>query len=295
MGKIGLPILVLLLLVGPLALAVTVGYLVVIGIEGVVDVSELEEIVVKLDIDTPTGLKKFENIATISVEPEAIRFRVVEKHVEGNVSIVLNGLAILRGENTTYRIPLPCLLAHGEGCVRVLMLIPGYDVPLPVEPGTYSVDLELSWTASGRGRFLVKLAIERHRAPTERPEIKVIGVEPENTTGWITARGSTRSYTLMVESNRVKAGDDGIGVVKAYAWMFTWEREQVHGVYFNFKLVDIATGQVVTELTTEPYRTSMYYKVLVEVKAPPGEYVLRLEIVKPGKAITLEIPLEIHR
>ena len=122
MGKVSLLVLILLLLTG--ALAVTVEYLVIIGIEGVVNVGEPKEIIIKLDIDTPTGLKKFENIATISVEPEAIRFRVVEEYVDGNVSIVLNGLAILRSENTTYRIPLPCLLAHGEGCVRVLMLIP---------------------------------------------------------------------------------------------------------------------------------------------------------------------------
>lgn len=296
MSKRGV-LLVLLFLTAMLALAIGSRYLAVINIEGDIDVGEIdvrnvEEITVKLDINTPMGSKKFTNITTINIASgEAIKFRVVEKHVEGNITIVLNGLAVLKSRNTTYKIPLPCILEHGEPCVRVQTLIPGYDVPMTIIPGTYTVDLTLEWKADGKGRFIVKLVIEHYPALKSQPEIRVIGVKPENTNGWVTVPGSTRTYALIVEKNRVKTENDGVGTVKAYAWMFTSEKTNYSTIYFVFKLIDHATGQVLAELETKPYSDSMYHRILVEIKAPKGEYILRLEIIKSGTTIVLEAPL----
>ncbi|MGC9012138.1 hypothetical protein [Thermogladius sp.] len=51
-----------------------------------------------------------------------------------------------------FEIPIPCLIAVGEPCYRVQVLIPGLDEELDVEPGVYGSTLSVSWDlAEGSG------------------------------------------------------------------------------------------------------------------------------------------------
>ncbi|AFK50938.1 hypothetical protein TCELL_0513 [Thermogladius calderae 1633] len=51
-----------------------------------------------------------------------------------------------------FEVPIPCLIAVGEPCYRVQVLIPGLDEELYVEPGVYGSTLVVSWDlAEGSG------------------------------------------------------------------------------------------------------------------------------------------------
>lgn len=294
--RIVLAILSVLIVTG-LALAVSYKFLPVIGVEGIVDVEEedtgimsSELIIIRLNITVPEGEARYENVTSFLVAPgEAVKISVIESSVEGNVSIALSGVATLKGENESYRIHLPCMVVNGIPCTRILTLIPGYDTPLHVAPGVYSVDLELEWRARGKGRFEARLVIERKSSAYT---IRVIGVEPESIENWVIAPGSTRSYALAVEKTRIETGDDDIGVVKAYAWTLSSSTGNTSTI-FTFKLVD-AEGRVLAKLKTKPFTDDMYHRLLVEIKAPRGEYILRFEASKLGEPLitALEIPLE---
>lgn len=79
----------------------------------------------------------------------ALQFKpiLVPQIFDEDVNLTVSGVLLLSGVSE-YRVVMPCLLSLGELCFRVLMLIPGYDAPMDVEPGEYNVTLELSWTSS---------------------------------------------------------------------------------------------------------------------------------------------------
>ncbi len=59
-----------------------------------------------------------------------------------------------------FEIPIPCLIAVGEPCYRVQVLIPGLDEELDVEPGVYGSTLSLSWDlAEGTGSHKLDVRI----------------------------------------------------------------------------------------------------------------------------------------
>lgn len=68
------------------------------------------------------------------------------------------------------------------------MIIPGYDRPMKVEPGTYNVTMILSWRASGRGEF--DLTIGMVTMSSEKSMIIPTGTKPVDTTNWIHAKSS---------------------------------------------------------------------------------------------------------
>ncbi len=84
-------------------------------------------------------------------------FRLVLAYrVEGNASLVVGGELRLEGDARSYRVGMPCLISHGTSCARVMVLIPGFDVPLRVEEGAYRASLTLSWTSTGRATIIVE-------------------------------------------------------------------------------------------------------------------------------------------
>lgn len=283
-------VVMLCVMVGAVALAVGINYLIIFRIGGEVSVGDAETVNVVLDISTASGSKMFKNVTTVSIkENTAIKFKVLNYSTEGNLTIILNGIATLRSDSNTYRVLMPCLLSIGEPCVRVLMLIPGYDTPLPVEPGKYFIDLEFSWKAKGYGKYSLVLVIESHEY---KAEIKVVGDKPESIDGWTQALGSTKSYALMVEKTEVPVSNSGAGTVKAYAWVFKPDNTTCGEVVFKFQLIDIASGKTVAELKTSSYRRGTYCSVLTEIKASAGSYILQLKIEKYTlEAVVLKIPL----
>ena len=111
---------------------------------------------VGLNIDSGRGSATYKDLATVRVPEETcIVFRPSLERVEGNFTLLLGGILTLKplegGE--TYTIHMPCLVERGTRCVRIQTVIPGYDEPMSVKPGTYSVSLQLTWTASGKGSF----------------------------------------------------------------------------------------------------------------------------------------------
>ena len=108
------------------------------------------------------GSRVFEDVAKIKVyKTTGIIFKTqssFKKPVDGGPEIIVSGKIELRGEDKTYTINMPCLYHIGE-CIRILVLIPGYDQPLKIDPGEYSVTLTISWQAKGSGETTVKFAI----------------------------------------------------------------------------------------------------------------------------------------
>ena len=284
---------VLCIVASSIALALGIHYIAVFRIGGRVDVGGFKTIDIELDIESGSGSKMFRNVAVIDVgKGTAIRFRVVDRFVSGNVSLVLNGVAILRSGNTTYRIFMPCLLSVGEPCARIQMLIPGYDKFLPLPPGRYTVDLRLSWKAWGRGRYRLVLAIESVKVP--RVRIETIETKPNNTESWVTAPGSTRSYALLVEKTRIPVDSSGVGRVSAYAWVFRPGGE-CSDIVFRFRLTELGSGNVVSKLTVHPQRYGFYCSTQISIEASLGRYVLELEIEgQEIKRAVLKIPLEFY-
>jgi len=133
-----------------------------IGINVYVPEKDIIEVIeVKLDIRNASGSVSYPNIAKLYLDRDTrIRFMLLSAEVEGDVMVALNGRAILVGVNgDKYAVSMPCLYANIE-CFRVSMLIPGYDTPMPLPGGIYSVSLELSWYgASGVGMIRLKLGI----------------------------------------------------------------------------------------------------------------------------------------
>ena len=265
-------------------------YLAVFNIRGVVNVGERGYALIDavLNISSDRGTKVLRNVAVVDIENEtSILFRILDREVVGNVKLCLGGKAILESGSRRYVISMPCLLVKGMPCYRVQMVIPGYDAPLRVEPGRYNVSLVLSWRAVGRGSFRFTLAIEKVGSEV-RAEIIPVGTKPlGSTSSWVVAKGSTRSYALLVDKTVVKAGRDGYGRVRAWVWMFSSSGSGKR----VFKIVLLGEeGRKVARLELSVEKHGVYYQVLLLVLVKPGRYVLRVTY-PTGSA--LEVPIEV--
>ncbi|HWQ17419.1 MAG TPA: hypothetical protein VNL13_06285 [Sulfolobales archaeon] len=115
-------------------------------------------------ISESQGSRSFDNIAKLVVRNSA---KIIAKAsptqgytpVSGNLSLIINAEMTLSSGNKKYVIQMPCLHSIGE-CYRILVLIPGYDAPMDIDPGEYSVSLKINWTAQGSGNANVNLAIQ---------------------------------------------------------------------------------------------------------------------------------------
>ncbi|MEM5873607.1 MAG: hypothetical protein QW065_02310, partial [Acidilobaceae archaeon] len=57
-------------------------------------------------------------------------------------------------------ISIPCAASsEGYSCYRLLLIIPGHDVPVFIPPGVYTIDLEVVWKTSGEAQTSVSLMI----------------------------------------------------------------------------------------------------------------------------------------
>jgi len=115
-------------------------------------------------IDAPQGSKTYNNIARLVVRNSTeiiVRVETTGKGAQAGtgLSVIIAGRLSLEGGGRSYSIAMPCLYTNTE-CARILILIPGYDAPMPIEKGEYNVSLELSWTAEGTGEVPVELSIQ---------------------------------------------------------------------------------------------------------------------------------------
>lgn len=217
-------------------------------------------------------MREFRNVALINVEKiDSLLFGLIDVRVDGLSSVSLNGRVRLESINNTYTVDMPCIFFLNASCPRITMIIPGYDAPLTVGPGRYLLSVEFSWSqASGHGWVYLSLAPRSYDASL----IYVGSLSPDETTGWTTADGSTRSYALLVDKTSTVAGGTGYGEFTAYAWVFESTGEEYK--MFRFELVSSGIGGTEVVLEVPVKKQGPYYPALLIVKAKPGEYILRI-------------------
>ncbi|MCX8185286.1 MAG: hypothetical protein RMI56_04000 [Sulfolobales archaeon] len=144
-----------------ITIALALAPLLEVRIEGVVEVSSaLKTVDVNLVIDSEEGSQDID-LGEIKIPKGKVVTRVVLLSREGEFNISISGLLVLKSEDRSYRIPMPCAISIGEPCYRVMVIIPGYDAPMSVEEDTYRATLELNWRARGSGRFSARLYLEK--------------------------------------------------------------------------------------------------------------------------------------
>lgn len=239
----------------------------------------------ELFVSSVDGVEEFRNIAVINVETvDSLLFRPLDVKTDGLSSISMSGRALLESSNNTYTINMPCILSLNVSCPRITAVIPGYDAPLRVEPGRYLLSVELSWSeARGRGRVYLSLSPRAYDAAI----IYLGSYQPEDTSGWITAKGSTRSYALLVDKTEAPAGRSGYGQFTVHAWVFEAAGEEYKK--FRLELTSLETGKTAAVLEVPVKKQGPNYQALLLVKAKPGEYLLR--ITSP---VSLELRLRVE-
>ncbi|MEM2203831.1 MAG: hypothetical protein QXI22_05685 [Sulfolobales archaeon] len=144
-----------------------VGVIRIGGIFSLAKKVEMNPSMVNIDlgvISEGQGSKSFDNVAKLIVRNSSkIMAKASPTHGYSpsgdNISLIINGEITLSGSNKKYIIQMPCLYSIG-GCYRILVLIPGYDAPMDIDPGEYTVNLKISWTAQGSGKVDVNLSIQ---------------------------------------------------------------------------------------------------------------------------------------
>ena len=110
--------------------------------ESILDPSEIK---LNIDVVAPEGPKVFYNIAKITIPSEGrwVKFVVSESTLPGG-NISIDAIVRLQGVIRDYTINMPCASYEGE-CIRLSTVVLGYDEPLYIEGGVYSVTVEVSW------------------------------------------------------------------------------------------------------------------------------------------------------
>ncbi len=149
----------------------------------------------------------------------------------------------------------------------------------------YSISLTLSWYgASGEGTIELRLGLMKTYV-----DVVKIGSKPENTTGWVTVEGSTKSYAVLVEPKAVKVGED-LYAVRVWVWILTssniTEVDRVEVVVENFY-----SGKQIYNVEVELDKSGVYREALMKIVLPQGKYSLKV-ILTPE--ITLQTTLSIE-
>jgi hypothetical protein len=252
-------VLIGLALVGAVAVATYLGPLLEVRISGEVKVPQSLKVAdVVLVINQKEGSETFD-LGEVFVPKGPVRVRVSLESYEGNFSLAVGGALTLESGSRSYRVQMPCAIAIGEPCYRVMVLIPGYDAPMLVEEGSYRVRLNLSWRAEGSGKFTARL----HLLSEEGLGIRVLGLKPENTDGWVVAENSTRSYAMLLSTSSTREGK-----VRVYVWVF--DPQNIESGEGRIRVVEQATGTA-REACVRMFRDGVTWSTLLEVDVEPGK------------------------
>lgn len=250
-------------------IALQLKYILEVNVRGTVNVkSNVTVIDVDIDIDDRRG-EKIVNLGNVYISRGNTIVKADLVSYEGNFTLLLSGELQLDSTTNSYRIAMPCLVAIGEPCYRILMVIPGYDVPLTTEEGVYNATFIMRWYAGGTGRFHLRLLLEHSEALNDSsvldvetlPCIRVIGIKPEHTDGWIVAQNSTRSYSMLVGR---------VSPTVAWVWIWIFDISNTSRRVVTLSVIDELSRGVVVERTIDMFRDGMYWSVLLEVKILTG-------------------------
>lgn len=259
-------ILIALIVVGALIpAALYVRSLLEVNLKGVVDVKPNIKVVdVEFSIDDGVG-EKLIDLGNIHIPAGNVIIRSRLVSYEGNFTLILSGELMLESNTSSYRVLMPCLANIGDHCYRIMMLIPGYDAPLPISEGDYNATLTIRWSAEGVGRFHLKLVLEFSET-TGNVSISVIGIKPGSIDGWVVAHNSTRSYSMLVNPT---------SDTSALVWVWIFDPSNVSSNLLTFEVIEDSTGREISEEVVEMFRDGVYWSVLVEVDVPIGRYVIK--------------------
>jgi len=79
-----------------------------------------------------------------------------------DLSIAISGRLVLSGPEY-YEVEMPCMVSQNMPCIRIEVVIPGYDEPMAIKGGDYSARVELWWRAEGAGKASIELIILYYR------------------------------------------------------------------------------------------------------------------------------------
>lgn len=267
--------LVILLITVAISISVSALYiknLIDINIRGVVDVNKTSFLNIDLDliIDSKSGSKIFDLGFVKIPKNGSIQIKSELLEYSGDLKLVLNGLIEFKSSNRSYRISMPCIASVNQPCYRVLMVIPGYDIPMNIENGVYNVSLILEWSAEGSGKFYLKIFAIYSDNEIPKVTIKTLGSKPclcEPLEKWIVANGSTKSYTLLLKTQSPSK-------VYAYLWIFTPSNESIRSAVF--RVFDVETGVLLALKSIDLYRGELYQEVLIEIDiSRQGRYLIQ--------------------
>lgn len=244
-----------LALVGIVVAASYLGPLLEVYIKGEVNVPKsLKTAEIVLVIDREEGSEKFD-LGEVFIPKGSVIVKTSLESYEGNFILSVSGVLTLESESRSYVVSMPCAIVMGEPCYRIMIVIPGYDVPISVEEGKYRVRLDLSWRASGSGRFTARMYILK--ASEEGLGIRILGVKPENADGWVTANNSTRSYAMLLNTLSTKEGR-----VLIYVWIF--DPQNMRSGEGLIRVVELETGRA-REVNVRMFREGFTWSALLEV------------------------------
>jgi len=218
----------------------------------------------EFSVDSEKGEVFFENIGTINIPSQgSIRLRAEVVSVDGLDRIVLSGKAFLKSDEAEYEVLMPCIHSLNAECYRILMAIPGWDQPLRIKSGKYSLSVKLSW-ANAEGKGKVKLRIE---SEITYASVEVVGAKPESTERWCIAEGSTRSYSMLTSKPETVGGKC---IFKVWIWFFNMDVEETF-----LEIIDIGGKQYIAE-HVKLMEKGMYREVLLEISVPKGNtYIIK--------------------
>ncbi|PUA33655.1 MAG: hypothetical protein B7O98_04385 [Zestosphaera tikiterensis] len=248
--------------------------------------SEENVIELKLDVRNSSGSVTYSNVSSLYLDRDVnVMFKLLSAEVNGDVKITLSGqVTLVSDDGIKYVVPMPCLFAN-NGCFRVLMLIPGYDTPMSLPRGKYSISLTLTWYgASGEGIIKLRVGLVE-----ETVEVVKIGSRPENTTGWVTVEGSTKSYAVLVDPKAVKVG----GCLYAtHVWVWIFTPSNTTDVK-NVKVVveDLYSGKQLYNADVDLDKSGIYREALMKVILPQGKYILKI-FITPETALQTTLSVE---
>jgi len=103
------------------------------------------------------GCKEYPGIAKLVIAKEKTKIMLkAEGEVTGDLKVAAN--AIVQIGNIT--ILMPCTYYNTKSCIRIMMIIPGYDEPLEISKGTYPMSVKICWLKeSGNGTLKLKLKV----------------------------------------------------------------------------------------------------------------------------------------
>ena len=126
-----------------------------------------EEIVLEISIPSEAnkGSSNYANVGELIVNKDHAWILVkVEGKILGDLKVAVNPVVYIGDK----KIPMPCAFFNTKTCVRVMMLIPGYDVSLEITRGRYPVSIEVNWIKeAGAGSLKLKFkVVESEKSPS---------------------------------------------------------------------------------------------------------------------------------